>query len=89
MESVNSVNSTAVYGVKYFFRGRRIAAENDPPADLVDVFLDFITGGLVCPGFDQEGAERHKHFCDENCAIETCIVLGRPYTDSVKEALEA
>ena len=89
MESMNSVNTTAVYGVKYFFRGRRIAAENEPPADLVDVFLDFVTGGLVRPGADIDEAEGHKHYCDENCAIETCIVLGRPYTDSVKEALEA
>ena len=86
MESVNSANSTAVYGVKYFFRGRRIAAENEPPPDLVDVFLDFIIGGLAYPGSDTDG---HKHYCDENCAIETCIVMGRPYTDSVKEALEA
>ena len=86
---MESVGSATVYGIKYFFRGRRIAVENEPPTDLVDVFLDFVAEGLVMPGTENDAKEQHKHYCDEVCAIETCVVIGRPYTNSVKEAFEA
>ena len=85
---MESGGSATVYGIKYFFRGRRIAVENEPPSDLIDVFLDFVADGLVIPGSGNVAKEQHKHYCDESCAIETCIVLGRPYTNSVKEAFE-
>ena len=79
---------TAVYETKFFFRGRQIAEANEPPSDLVEVFLDFIAAGLVAPGMGSESEGQHR-YCDENCAIETCIVIGNPYTKSVKEAFEA
>ena len=77
---------TAVYAVKFFFRGRRIAVDNEPPADVVDAFLNFFTGGLVIPDWNGKADEAHKHYCDSRCAIETCIVLGMPYTESVMDA---
>ena len=80
---------TAVYSVKFFFRGRKIAIDNEPPADIVDAFLDFLTGGLVVPEWDIEKEKAHKHYCDSRCAIETCIVMGVPYTDSVMDACKA
>ena len=85
---MDSDGSTAVYETKFFFRGRRIAEANEPPSDVVEVFLDFIAAGLVVPGSDSGEEGQHK-YCDDNCAIETCIVIGRPYTASVKEAFEA
>ena len=78
--------ATAVYSVKFFFRGRRIAVDNEPPADIVDAFLNFFTGGMVMNDWNADKNEAHKHYCDSRCAIETCIVLGAPYTESVMDA---
>ena len=75
------------YEVKYFYRGRRIHEDDEPPSNLTERFLDLMTNGLVHPGWSHETDEVSQHSCDDNCAIETCIVIGRPYTNSVLEAV--
>ena len=89
-ESSSTMAKTTVYNIKFFFRGRQIAEECEPPADLIDDFLDFVANGILHCGWDQEREAplEHNH-CTEDCAIETCLVFGWPYTISVRDSIAA
>ena len=83
-------SKTQIYNIKFFFRGRRIAEDCEPPTDLIDDFLDFVANGVLHFGWDQADNSRIEHaYCDENCAIETCLAFGWPYTASLRESLKA
>ena len=77
----------ACYEIKFFFRGKRIHEDDEPPADLTERFLDLMTCGLVHPGWSTERDDLIQHSCNDNCAIEACIIIGRPYTNSVMDAV--
>ena len=89
-ETGNSSGSkTEIYNVKFYFRGRRIAEENEPPANLIDDFLEFLANGLVQREWDESRDSYVEHdYCTDECAIETCIIMGRPYTSSLRAAME-
>ena len=88
--SKSSISKTTVYNLKFFFRGRQIAEECEPPTDLIDDFLDFIANGIIHLGWDQSNEIEIEHsYCSDNCAIETCLVFGWPYSISVRESLKA
>ena len=76
------------YDIKHFYRGRRIHQDDEPPEDLTRRFLDFLTTGLVHPGWSAEKDDFLEHYCDDACAIEACIIIGQPYTQSVMEAVK-
>ena len=78
----------ASYEVKCFFRGKRIHEDYEPPHEITERFLDLITCGLVHPGWSNSRDDVRQHRCNENCAIEVCIILGRPYTNSVLDAVK-
>ena len=81
---------TTVYSCSFYYRGRRITDECEPPADLIDDFLDFLAGGLIQVEWDGANNTFVEHdYCTEDCAIETCVIFGRPYTRSLREAFEA
>lgn len=83
-------SKTTVYGIKFFFRGRQLDEESEPPSNLIDDFIDLLIGGLARNEWDAEKDQEIEHdFCTEECAIETCIVMGRPYATSLEEALAA
>ena len=82
-------SETAVYSVSFYFRGRRITESSEPPTNLIDGFLDVLASGLFHPGWDHENDTFLEHSCGDDCAIETCIVFGRPYTKSVRESFAA
>jgi len=90
MESETDDSRAQVYAVSFYFRGRRIADECEPPTNLVEDFLDFIANSLVHRNWDSLNGTFEEHeYCTEECAIETCIIMGRPYTCSLREALAA
>ena len=78
-----------VYSVRFFFRGREIRSENEPPRNIVVEYLNFVTSGIAHPGWDDEKDDLKVHLCSINCGMEACIVWGRPYTDSVMEAFDS
>ena len=81
-------SKTELYGYKVLFRGRQIVGECEPPVNLIEVFIDLITSQLTHPGWDNKLKDRKRHYCDENCAFETYIIMGRPYCASLRVALE-
>ena len=84
-----STSKTTVYGIKFYFRGRQIDEESEPPADLIDDFIDMIVGGIACRDWDWEkNAEVEHKYCTEDCAIETCIVMGQPFYKTVEDSLK-
>ena len=83
------VSEFACYDVKFFYRGRRIHEDDEPPSNLTDNFLNMLTSGIIHPGWSIENQEIHRHSCGSNCAIEACIIIGRPYCNTVYEALSA
>ena len=85
-----SMSKTTVYGIKFYFRGRRLDDDSEPPSNLVDDFLDIILSGIARRDWDWENDTEieHKH-CTELCAIETCIIMGQPYHKSVEDSLKA
>ena len=84
-----SRDKACVYDVKFFFRGRRIKEENEPPINIIEEALNFITMGIVHPGWDESKGRNRVHTCNENCALEVCLVWGRPYVNSVMEAFDS
>ena len=86
---MNETRSAAVYGVKYFFRGRQIEDAFEPPSNFTEKFLDLLTDGLAHPGWNFQTQSYAKHNCEEACGLECCIVIGWPYTESVLEAVSA
>lgn len=90
VSSTSSCSKTKVYNLRFFFRGKQIAEECEPPTDLIDDFLDFIANGIIHLGWDQNNSSVTEHsYCTDDCAIETCIVFGWPYSISVRESLKA
>ena len=82
-----SGSKTEVYSIKFFFKGRRIAEESEPPADLIDEFIDFVADGIIHQEWDANESTFIEHnSCDEDCAVEACLIFGWPYTSSVREA---
>ena len=79
--------SASVYGVKYFLRGRQVADTHEPPYKFTEVFLNKLTDGLAHPGWSNSDNCELTHNCDDGCGIECCIVMGRPYTNSVMDAV--
>lgn len=90
MDENDKGSRTTVYSCSFYYRGRRITDECEPPTDLIDDFLDFLADGLVQNEWDETNDAFIEHdYCTEHCAIETCVILGRPYTKSLREAFEA
>ena len=90
MESEMDDSKTQVYTVNFYFRGRRIAEECEPPTNLIEDFLDMLANSLIHEDWNEdEGTFIEHDYCTEECAIETCIIMGRPYTCSLREALIA
>ena len=89
MSSELTISKTEVYNVKYFFKGRRIADESEPPADLIDDFIDYLADGITTFGWEKERGLITEHpYCTEDCAVEVCIAFGWPYTRDLRQALE-
>ena len=87
-QSDDSCSKTMVYNIKFFFRGKRIAEECEPPNDLIDDFLDFVANGILHEGWDTVKEDTLEHlYCTDDCAIETCLVFGWPYSISVRDSL--
>ena len=82
-------DKTDVYSVRFFFRGREIKSENEPPRDIVEEYLNYVTTGIAHPGWDIKKDDFKAHICSDNCSVEACIIWGRPYTDSVIEAFDS
>ena len=78
----------SVYGVSFFYRGRLIHEDFEPPSNFTDKFLDELTSGLVHPGWSVERNEIIPHSCKAECALETFIIMGRPYTKDLKTAVD-
>ena len=78
----------SVYGVTFFYRGRMIHEDFEPPSNFTDKFLDELTLGLVHPGWSMERNEVISHSCKAECALETFIIMGRPYTKDLKTAVD-
>ena len=88
-ELTMSMTKTTVYGIKFYFRGRQLDDDSEPPSNLIDDFLDIIISGIACRDWDRERdtEAEHKH-CNEYCAIETCVVMGQPFYKSVEDSLK-
>ena len=78
----------SVYDVKYFYRGRQIRSDSTPGNDFTASFLDHLTMGMIHPGWSFEKDDFLKHACDEMCALESYLVIGRPFVNTVKDALK-
>ncbi len=91
-DTMNSSDSSCiiigVYDTRFFFRGQRIACDNEPPAKFIDAFLDLFTMGVAHPGWDKSTNSQKVHKCNEGCRIEACMIWGRPYVNSVVEAFD-
>ena len=89
MSSEITLSKTTVYGIKFFFRGRQMDEDSEPPSNLIDDFLDMVISGIACRDWDWEKDEEMEHTsCTEDCAIETCVVIGQPYSNSVEDSLK-
>ena len=77
----------SVYQTSYFYRGRLVDEDYEPPSNFTDKFLDELTAGITHPGWSVDAHELIKHSCKAECALETFLVMGRPYTKNIKEAL--
>ena len=86
---MNDSSTISVYGIKYFFRGRQIEDRFEPPCNFTEKFLDILTDGLAHPGWNFQTQNFRRHNCDVNCGVESCIVIGWPYTRSVLDAVSA
>ena len=77
-----------VYDTKHFFRGQQIDPESIPPENLTEGLLDGITCSMIHTGFSDDGLDVKKHFCDNKCAMETFVVMGRPFTRNLKDSVD-
>ena len=77
----------SVYNTKYFYRGRQIDEDFEPPYNFTEEFINHMTNGLVHPGWSEANDDFESHSCSSNCSIESCIIFGQPYTSSVLEAV--
>ena len=78
----------SVYQTYFYYRGRLVDEDCEPPSNFTDKFLDKLTAGLTHPGWSTESHELIKHSCKAECALETFIIMGRPYTDSIQQAVD-
>ena len=78
----------SVYQTFYYYRGRLVDEDFEPPSNFTDRFLDHLTAGLIHPGWSEERQQIITHACKAECALETVIIMGRPYTKDVKEAVD-
>ena len=78
----------SVYQTFYYYRGRLIDEDFEPPSNFTDKFLDHLTAGLIHPGWSEERQQIITHACKAECALETVIIMGRPYTKDVKQAVD-
>ena len=78
----------SVYGVAFFYRARLIHEDYEPPSNFTDKFLDELTSELVHQGWSEERKELIPHSCKAECALETFIIMGRPFTKNVKTAVD-
>ena len=86
--SDNKKPIVSVYCVNHMFRLRKIDSGCCPPEELTDAFLGALIESMIHPGWDENKGEVKKHSCDSPCAMETFIVIGRPYNNNVMEAIE-
>ena len=86
-EVLNLGEEISVYCVQSYFRGRLIRQDSELD-ELVEKFLDQLVGSMIHQGWDYEKNELLKHVCTSNCTLETFIVMGRPYTKNVEDALK-
>lgn len=86
--SSNSLPELNVYETRHFFRGRQIDPETLPPENITESFLDGLVGPMIHRGFEDDSLELKRHSCDSRCAIETFIVMGKPYTKNLREAVD-
>ena len=77
-----------VYETKHFFRGQQVDPDCIPPENLTVGLLDGITRSMVHSGYTDDHLEIKKHFCDNKCAMETFIVMGRPFTRDLKDSVD-
>ena len=87
-DSYDQTVSISVYQTFYYYRGRLMDEDSEPPSNFTDKFLDSLTAGLIHPGWSEERQEVIAHSCREECALETFIILGRPYTNNIREAVD-
>ena len=78
----------SVYQTSFYYRGRLMDEDCEPPSNFTDRFLDSFTAGLIHPGWSIESQELIEHSCKAECALETFILMGRPYTKDIKEAVD-
>ena len=76
----------SVYGIQSHFRGRMIRQDAELD-ELIEAFLSHLIGSMVHQGWSYENNELLRHVCSSNCTLETFIVMGRPYTNNVEDAL--
>ena len=77
-------SSFSIYNARYVFRGRHIDENSEPPYNFTERFMDHLTQGFI----HERNDVLNPHSCSSNCSIESCIVMGRPYTGSVLEAVD-
>lgn len=78
----------SVYQTFFYYRGRLMDEDSEPPSNFTDKFLDSLTAGLIHPGWSEDLQDIAEHACKEECALETFIVMGRPYTKNIREAVD-
>ena len=78
----------SVYQTSFYYRGRLVDEDCEPPSSFTDGFLDQLTSGIIHPGWSVDSHEIIKHSCKAECALETFIIMGRPYTKNIMEAVD-
>ena len=86
-EVLNLGEEVSVYCIQSYFKGRPIRQDSELD-ELTEKFLDHLAKSMIHPGWDYEKDELLKHVCTSNCTLETFIVMGRPYTENVEEAIK-
>ena len=84
----NSTGDFSIYEVRHYFRARRIDPESEPPEDLIEDFLIQLTESMIHQGWSDEENRLIPHRCTNRCTLETFIVIGRPFTYNVLEAVK-
>ena len=79
-------DSLSVYTIQSYFRGRMIRQDAELD-ELIEAFLSQFTSCMIHQGWSYKEKCLRKHVCTSNCTFETFIVMGRPYSESVRKAV--
>ena len=70
-----------IYEYCVYFEGRRLAVEDEPPANFFQTLLETITKAMI---FEKDVS---NHQCKAECALSNYIVVGYPYAENLREAV--